>query len=43
MPTYVCVVKAGLLNNLQKHRIAARQLPACTARPPARRRGSCRW
>src|SRR5207237_10413221 len=22
MPTYVCVVKAGLLNNLQKHRIA---------------------
>src|SRR5437870_4808576 len=23
MPTYVCVVKAGLLNNLQKHRIAA--------------------
>src|SRR6266404_1876645 len=23
MPTYVCVVKAGLLNNQQKHRIAA--------------------
>src|SRR5438874_12145209 len=23
MPTYVCVVKAGLLNNLQKHRIAS--------------------
>jgi len=30
MPTYVCVFKTGLLNNLQKHRIAA-QLPACTA------------
>ena len=23
MPTFVCIVKAGLLNNLQKHRIAA--------------------
>ena len=23
MPTYVCVLKARLLNNLQKHRIAA--------------------
>ena len=41
MPTYVCVVKAGLLNHEQNN-ASPRRLPGCTARPLARQRGSSR-
>ena len=41
MPTYVCVVKAGLLKNQQKQRMAS-AITRCT-RATGAPSGSCRW